>query len=70
VGAVARRIRSDRGQLWFYLKMWGNTLRVHRVRTWPLSLGIGAGIWLGSYGVFVMERLIDIVNHKAMPGAD
>ncbi len=55
VGAVARRIMTERGHLWGNLRMWQYTMRQHRFVLWPLSVPLSVGIWLGSYGVFAIE---------------
>lgn len=55
VGAVARRIMSDRDRLWPYLGMWIRTMRQHHVTLWSLCVPISLGIWLASYGIFITE---------------
>lgn len=57
VGAVARRIMTERGKLWDYLRMWAFTMRRHGVRLWALSLPVSLGIYLGSYAIFALESV-------------
>lgn len=60
VGALARRILNDRGDLWSYLAMWPRTFRVHKAQKWIFIWPIVVGVWLGSYGIFIGESLLDL----------
>lgn len=61
VGAVARRIMERRGMLWPYLRMWTHTMHSHRVRLWALTVPLSVGIWCGSYAVFVIESMLNML---------
>jgi glycosyltransferase involved in cell wall biosynthesis len=62
VGAVARRIVTDRGDLWIWLKMWPRTYYIngrHRqIFIWPLALAV----WVGRYGIFAAEKIADVMS--------
>jgi glycosyltransferase involved in cell wall biosynthesis len=60
VGAVARRILNERGELWSYLAMWPRTFRIHDARKWVLIWPVVVGVWLGSYGIFLSEKLLSL----------
>lgn len=64
VGVVARRVMDDRGRLWGYLRMWMRTMRRHDVRLWPLTIPLSIGIWLGSYGLFAVETVWNVLTKK------
>lgn len=50
VVATMRRVLDHRGQLWPYLRMWPNTLRHHRMRTWVICWLVGVlGLFIASY---------------------
>lgn len=69
VGVVARRVMSERGKLWSYLRMWMSTMRLHDVRLWPLTVPLSIGIWLGSYGLFVIESIWNKFGDKGKVAA-
>lgn len=62
VGAVARRIVTDRGDLWGYLAMWPRTFKVHHARKWRLIWPVAVGVWLGSYWIFAVEKVADAIT--------
>ncbi len=63
VGARARRILSERGELWPYLAMWPRTLRVRRIVTWPLVWPAVVAVWLGSYSIMITEKIVRIADY-------
>jgi len=63
VGAVARRILSDRTKLWPYLAMWPRTFRVDYKQTWPLVYPLAWFVWLGSYQILLTEKLLGLREH-------
>lgn len=69
VGVVARRVMDQRGRLWGYLVMWMRTMRKHGIRTWPLTVPLSIGIWLGSYGLFVVESVWNRLGGTAASSA-
>lgn len=60
VGAVARRIVTQRGDLWPYLVMWPRTFRLHRVRRWWLIWPLVVMVWLGSYWILIIETIASV----------
>jgi len=66
VGAVARRIMSDRQLLWPYLIMWPRTFRIHNIsRLTSFLTWVTAGIvWMGSYGVYITEHIARRLTRK------
>lgn len=64
VGVVARRVMNERGRLWSYLKMWMRTMKRHTIRLWPLTIPLSAGIWVGSYALFIIESVWNVFSDK------
>lgn len=64
VGARAKRIVTDRGDLWRYLAMWPRTLRVHGARKWSLIWPLAIGVWLGRYGILITEHIAEPFARK------
>ncbi len=60
VGAVAKRVVTDRGDLWHWLTMWPRTVRVHHIKTWPLIWPLVLAVWLGRYWIFATELLTNL----------
>jgi glycosyltransferase involved in cell wall biosynthesis len=56
VGAVAKRVVTDRGELWRWLTMWPRTVRLHGIKTWPLIWPLILAVWLGRYWIFATEK--------------
>jgi glycosyltransferase involved in cell wall biosynthesis len=66
VETAAKRIVFDHQLFWPYLLAWPRTLRVHQIRTWPLLLPVVVGVWLSSFGLLLLERLLGTA--KGYPG--
>lgn len=62
VGAMAKRILSDREQLWPYLAWWPNTYRENRLLAWPLVWPLAGLMWLGCYWILFSEWLLRLVG--------
>lgn len=58
VGAIAKRIMSDRQYLWPYLTWWPKTYRVNHLVTWPLVWPAAGLMWLGCYCIVVNEQML------------
>lgn len=57
--AHMRRVRSNRAELWEYLQMWPQTLRVHGRRTWVVC-------WLvGSVTLFALTPFLGVAEQLA-----
>ena len=64
VGAMAKRILSDRKHLWPYLAWWPKTYRTNHLLTWPLVWPLTGFMWLGSYCILANERLLMLLGVK------
>ncbi len=66
VGAVARRIMTNHRLLWPYLRMWPRTFRLHKVSGFTRRFAwlTAAIVWMGSYGVYVTERIARVILRK------
>lgn len=62
VGARARRVLSERRELWPYLAMWPRTLKMRQIRTWWLVWPFVCLVWLGSYGLYLSEKLASVIS--------
>ncbi len=60
VGARAKRVLSDRGELWTWLTMWPRTFRVNGLHSWPIIWPVICGVWLGRYWIFTAEALAEM----------
>ncbi len=57
--AELRRFHTDRDTLWDYLQYWPRTLRMHKMRSWPLCWF--GGVFLLYYATFILvfaEKII------------
>jgi glycosyltransferase involved in cell wall biosynthesis len=65
VGAAAKRVLSDRQDLWQYLVWWPNTYRANGYMVWPLIWPLAGMMWLGSYGILANEYLLSVFRYKS-----
>jgi glycosyltransferase involved in cell wall biosynthesis len=59
VGAAAKRVVTQRGELWQWLSMWPRTFKIHRIPTWPLVWPLVLMVWLGRYWIVITEWIGD-----------
>ena len=64
VNAMAKRILSDRGQLWPYAAMWPRTFRLNNAPTWLLVWPFALLVWLGSYWVLGAEKMLALCTQS------
>jgi glycosyltransferase involved in cell wall biosynthesis len=62
VGAIARRIITDRGELWTWLAMWPRTFKANGSHNGWLAWPFAVMVWCGRYGIFVTEKLADLFS--------
>jgi glycosyltransferase involved in cell wall biosynthesis len=62
VGAVARRVVTERGELWEYLAMWPRTFRANGSRKGLLAWPLAIMVWLGRYWIFATEKVASLFD--------
>lgn len=71
VGAMMRRMRSERSNLWSYLQWWPRTLKHHGYKLWVLCWFVGVFLtYIGSFLPMFVERIARLVGAKPLAEVD